>query len=159
MGKVKAEKNDSPEKSENSKGKKTLDNFFTKKTKKVAASSDESGSDIDEISISLSPVEKREKPARARKEVKYHGSDVESNSNNSGSDSDETSKRSRKKKKQDDTFDSQDIEEIDLDKEEVYKSKPKKAKQTDESEKSAPEKKSIMKSVFKPKENIAEPKK
>ncbi len=71
-----------------------------------------------------SPVERRDKPARAAaRPVKYDF--VAESESESDSESEEGSKRARSgKKKLDDTFGSEDVEEIDLDGSDV--SKPKK---------------------------------
>jgi DNA topoisomerase-2 len=155
--KIKTEKDEedkASKKSSNKKSENTLKNYFNKKSK---TSDDESDNSViasePEIDDSFA-VEKRI-ISRARKEVKYATSDNELNNSSKENSSDEeevSKKRSKSKKMIDDTFDDEDIEEIDLSDEETFKaSKPKKSKK-EESEKNSEVK--PAKSIFKSKENI-----
>ena len=170
--KVKAEKTDKParvkaEKTDNGEEKKprkratkktdeektnTLNKYFAKKSKSDSDDDDDEESDksLQNLSdVEESPVERRV-IQRARKVVKYKGSDEEDAVSDSDSDSEPKSKS--KKKKHDDTFEDDSIEELDLEEDE-YKSKPKKLKK-DEEPKPAP-----SKTLLKQKDNIVEPEK
>ena len=134
---VKAEK-DSPDREKAAKkpAGKTLDAFFSRPAEKkkpakltVDTSDEESVAALslsEEASMEESPVERRDKPARAAaRPVKYDFVASEGSQEESDSESEEGSKRARSgKKKLDDTFGSEDVEEIDLDGSDV--SKPKK---------------------------------
>ena len=135
---VKAEK-DSPDREKAAKkpAGKTLDAFFSRPAEKkkpakltVDTSDEESVAALslseEEASMEESPVERRDKPARAAaRPVRYDFVASEGSQEESDSEAEEGSKRARSgKKKLDDTFGSEDVEEIDLDGSDV--SKPKK---------------------------------